>query len=43
MEITKMRFDDVISAVEWAEENIKEDFEVRRMEDGSYVVREVFQ
>ena len=41
MEVTAMRFGDILSAVEWAEENIKDDFEIKRDEDGTYIVREV--
>lgn len=33
-------FDDFLQAVEWAEENIREDFEVVRQSDGRYLVRE---
>ena len=41
MEVTEMRFDNIMSAVEFAEENIKEGFEILRQEDGTYIVREV--
>lgn len=35
-----LMFDDFLQAVEWAEENIREDFEVVRQPDGRYLVRE---
>ena len=35
-----LMFDDFLQAVEWAEENIREDFEVIRQPDGRYLVRE---
>ena len=35
-----LMFDDFLQAVEWAEENILEDFEVVRQPDGRYLVRE---
>ena len=41
MEVTEMRFDNIMSAVEFAEENIKEGFKILRQEDGTYIVREV--
>lgn len=37
----QVRFENLMAAVEWAEENIKDGFEIIRQEDGSYVVREV--
>lgn len=41
MEVTEMRFNNIMAAVEFAEENIKEGFEILRQEDGTYIVREV--
>ena len=41
MEGTEMRFNNIMAAVEFAEENIKEGFEILRQEDGTYIVREV--
>lgn len=35
-----LMLDDFLQAVEWAEENIREDFEVVRQPDGRYLVRE---
>ena len=41
MEVTEMRFENLLDAVEWAEENIKDGFEIIRDKDNTYIVREV--
>lgn len=41
MEVTEMRFENLLDAVEWAEEDIKDGFEIIRDKDNTYVVREV--
>ena len=41
MEVTEMRFENLLDAVEWAEENIKAGFEIIRDKDNTYIVREV--
>lgn len=33
-------FDNFLSAVEWAEDNIREDFMILKQPDGRYLVRE---
>lgn len=42
MLVDTLRFGEFLRAVEWAEENLKEGFEIVRQPDGSYIVRELF-